>query len=47
MECWFHEGGSTAEDLRNDFLFNLFKDCNFNLKKVNIVAFVSQIQLEI
>jgi hypothetical protein len=41
MGCWLHEGGSTAEDLRDDFLINLFKDCKFDLKKVNIVACVT------
>ncbi len=41
MGCWLHEGGSTAEDLRDAFLINLFKDCKFNLRKVNIVACVT------
>jgi hypothetical protein len=30
--------GSTAEDLRDAFLIDLFKDCKLNLRKVNIVA---------
>jgi hypothetical protein len=41
MGCWLHEGGSTAEDLGEAFLINLFKDCNFDLGKVNIVAGVT------
>jgi hypothetical protein len=41
MGCWLHEGGSTAEDLRQAFLINLFKDCKFDLGKVNIVACVT------
>ena len=41
MGCWLHEGGSTAEDLRDAFLINLFKDCQFDLKKVNMVACVT------
>ena len=41
MGCWLHEGGSTAEDLRDAFLINLFTDCNFDLRKVNIVACVT------
>jgi hypothetical protein len=41
MGCWLHEGGSTTEDLRQAFLINLFKDCKFDLGKVNIVACVT------
>jgi hypothetical protein len=41
MGCWLHERGSTAEDLREAFLINLFKDCNFDLGKVNFVACVT------
>jgi hypothetical protein len=41
MGCWLHEGGSTADDLRDAFLINLFKDCNFDLRKVKIVACVT------
>jgi hypothetical protein len=41
MGCWLHEGGSSAEDLRDAFLVNLFKDCKFNLAKMNIVACVT------
>ncbi len=41
MGCWLHEGGSTAEDLREAFLINLFEDCNFDLGKVSIVACVT------
>jgi hypothetical protein len=33
MGCWLHEGGSTAEDLRDAFLIDLFKDCKLNLRK--------------
>ncbi len=41
MGCFLHEGGSTAEDLKDAFFINLFKDCKFDLKKVNIVACVT------
>jgi len=41
MGCWLHEGGSSAEDLRDAFLINLFRDCKFDLGKVNIVACVT------
>ena len=41
LGCWLHEGGSTAEDLREAFLMNLFKDCEFEPGKVNIVACVT------
>jgi hypothetical protein len=41
MECWFHEWGSAAEELIIGFLINLFKDYEFDLKKVIIVAFVT------
>jgi hypothetical protein len=41
MGYWLHGGGSTADDLRDAFLINLFKDCNFDLRKVNIVACVT------
>jgi hypothetical protein len=41
MGCWLHEGGGTAEHVRDEFLGNLFKDCNLDLRKVNIVACVT------
>jgi hypothetical protein len=42
--CWLHEGVlSTAEDLRDTFLMNLFKDCNVDLRKVHIVTCVTNI----
>jgi hypothetical protein len=41
MGYWLHEGGSTAEDLRDAFLINLFKDCKSDLRKVNIDACVT------
>jgi hypothetical protein len=43
MGCWLHEGGSTADDLRDAILSNLFKDCYFDLRKANIVACVADI----
>jgi hypothetical protein len=38
MGCWLHEGGSTVEDLRDAFLIDLFKDCNFDLRKLKVVC---------
>jgi hypothetical protein len=37
---------SCTMDLRDAFLINLFKDCNFDLRKVNIVAYMSEILQE-
>ncbi len=42
LGCWLHQGSSSnAEDLRDGFVTNLFKDCNFDLRKENIVACVT------